>query len=105
MNFAEIITVFVKENIVAALLVFVIAIFVWYFVDERKHYRDTFAVISEETKNIRTTIMLIEDKAKRTEEKLNILSNDSTDVSKSFLELKNMLEKIEILINERLKNN
>ena len=97
------ITAFIKENVIAALLVFTIVIFVWYFVDERKHYRSIFTNIDNQTEEIHKVILFIEDKVQRTEEKVNMLSQESNEVSKAFIQVKSMLEKIELIINQKIQ--
>ncbi len=103
MNFTEIITEFIKQNVFAGMLVFVIAIFIWYFADERKHYRSIFNDLKEESNKIHTTILFIEDRTKRLEDGMKVLSQDDSDMHDALKDIKSSLKNIVIIINERIK--
>ncbi len=70
--------------------------------EERRHYREIYSELKKESNNINNTAKFIEERTKRIEEKIDIVSTDKNDINIAMVELKNSLTNINTIINERL---
>ncbi len=70
--------------------------------EERKFYRTMYNSLEEKVEKINLVILFVQDVSKRTEDKVTIVSDDSKEVAIKLENIKNELNKLLFILNERL---
>ncbi len=103
MDAVGIVRVFAEQNIFAALFVVVLVYFIYYFTKDRDKERDRYSNLETEIGKIAKNIEFIEKNTKRLEEQMAVLGEAESAMSSKITEIKVSLERISIIVQERLR--